>query len=395
MRIGSTCRARPPSRCVRQRSTSATAGREPRDRHAIAHRLVIALAIALAMALPTATTAAPGPTFALSAAMDAVASATHSGDVVDRRAPLSGVIDLGAVHARSGSHWDRALLVASLLGPDAEVRYAVGALGGSGPSTELVSLRIDLAAHAPDRPALTSTRVLLDRSQPVARSAGALSADGLATLPTDGRPSALTALHHVLVSTGAASPRGHALERAFTADFIGSTLLDEEAAGEVTLQGILFALALVDRALGLVSERLIVPGLAAVGSRAFIGAPRIYLMSLDFDAEREVWSRTIDLVLDDVDVVTPNGAVRDAAARHRLWYGVVMSALETEAVILQLRGMDEEGAQVVSASTRMPGARLQLLQPTDAGAARLAGPALSRALVPGHVAVTVDGSDVF
>jgi hypothetical protein len=271
----------------------------------------------------------------------------------------------------------------------------LGALGGSTDGEELVALHVDIAALAPGWPARTARRTLLDRTLPGARASGPRTVDDLAALPPDTPPSGLGGAYHLLVSTGAASPRQHALERAFAAAFIGSELLDEEAAAGLTLQAILFPLAIADRALSLVSERAIVSGLGAGGARAFIGTPRLYIGSLEpDDSISGDLSRTIDLALDSVEVILPAASEPQQAWRHRLWYGVLMSALETEAVLLQGRGLDDGTPRLFSVSTLAPDAELARIEPAALEPGER-GSALHRALSTGSIAITVGDAGAF
>jgi hypothetical protein len=96
-------------------------------------------------------------------------------------------------------------------------------------------------------------------------------------------------------------------------------------------------------------------------------------------------ARVIDLALDGVDVVAGPDAAPDAAARHRLWYGALQTALETEATLQAARAVD--ATEVDSVSLAMAGAALHVLEPADAATAE--GPALREALAQGELAVLV------
>jgi hypothetical protein len=263
-----------------------------------------------------------------------------------------------------------------------------GLFGSSGP--ELVALRLDLEALGPGVAPASATRVLYDRAPPAARAAGVIAADELEPLPEGGAPTAFGGLHHVLVSTGGASPREHAIARAYAANFAAHELQSADAASAYGLGDLLLPLAVADQTLVVASERAIVDGMAADGARAFVERPRVFLASLlPYPDLPDGTARLIDLALDGVDIALGPDAAPDAAAHHRLWYGALQTALETEATLQAAQAVDPEDRGVDSVSTAMAGAALTLVEPT-AGEAT-AGPALRDALDAGELAVLVGG----
>src|SRR5690606_17599712 len=112
-------------------------------------------------------------------------------------------------------------------------------LGGGGP--ELISLRLDLTATGPGFSPVSATRTLFDRVAPSDREAGVIMSELLEPLPGTGVPTAFSALHHVMVSTGGANPRQHAVARAFAANFAANDLLTGSA-GDFPLADILLPL---------------------------------------------------------------------------------------------------------------------------------------------------------
>ncbi len=293
-----------------------------------------------------------------------------------------------------GAAWLPVLLV------DGEVRRGTAfELGGSAgglfggdffgsAGADLVALRLELETRGPNLDPASSTRVLYDRAAPTARAAGEIDADGLTPLPDDGAPLAFGGLHHVLVSTGGASPREHAIARAYAANFAANELRSEGAVREYGLGDLLLPMAVADQTLVVASERAIVDGLAGDGARAFVGRPRVYLASLlPFPDVPDGTARLIDLALDGVDVAAAQGAPADVAARHRLWYGALQTALETEATLQAARAVDPETATFDSVSLAMAGAELRVVEPADVTGSE--GLALQDALADGHLAVLV------
>jgi hypothetical protein len=304
-----------------------------------------------------------------------------------------------------GSAWLPILLVdgEARRGTSFELGGAAGGLFGGGffgsAGAELVSLRLELASLGPGLMTVTERRVLFDRAPAGWRAAvpaGDLDADALRPLPADGAPSAFGGLHHVLVSTGGANPRQHAVGRAVAASFAGHDLLTGDAEVSYAVGDLLFPLAVADQTLVLGSERLIVDGLAGPGVRAFVGRPRAFLVSLlPFPELPDGTLRVIDLALDGIDVAVGADAAPGAAARHRLWYGVLQTALETEASLQAASAVDPASALVDSVSLAMPGAVLSTVTPDEIAAVPPDAASLHEALNTGHLAVVVGGPERF
>ena len=209
----------------------------------------------------------------------------------------------------------------------------VGSLFGSS-GADLVALHLELETRGPDKAPISTRRVVYDRASPAARTPGAITPDTLEPLPASGSPMAFGGLHHVLVSTGGASPREHAI------------------------------------------------------GRAFVARPRVYLASLlPCPDLPDGTARLIDLALAGVDVAVAVDAPADVATRYRLGYGVLQTALETEAALQAARAVDPETATGDSVSLAMAGASLRVVGPADAATAE--GPALRAALADGDLAVLV------
>ena len=306
----------------------------------------------------------------------------------------------GAVIAKlEGAAWLPLLMVDGVVRPGTSFEVGSGSggpLGGlfGSAAPELVAVRLDLESQGPGLAPVSATRVLYDRARPAARVAGVITADDLEALPEDGAPTEFGGLHHVLVSTGGSGPREHAIARAYAADFAATELQSADAASNYGLGDLLFPLAVADQTLVVTSERAIVDGLAAPGVRAFVGRPRVFLASLlPFPDVPDGTARLIDLALDGIDVALGPDAAPDAAARHRLWYGVLQTALETEATLQAARAVDPETATLDGVSLAMVGADLRVVGPSDLASAER--PALQGALADGDLAVLVGDASRF
>jgi hypothetical protein len=298
------------------------------------------------------------------------------------------------VNLFEGAAWLPVLLVdgAARRGAAFELGGAEGGLFGGdlfgSAGAELVALRLELETRAPGLEPLAVRRVLYDRAPAAARAMGTVAADDLEPLPDGGTPLAFGGLHHVLVSTGGSSPRAHAIARAYAANFAANELRSDTAANDYPLGDLLLPLAVADQTLVVTSERAIVDGLAGAGARAFVGRPRVFLASLlPFPDVPDGTARVVDLALDGVDVVHGTDAAPDTAAHHRLWYGSLQTALETEATLQAARAVDPTTATIDSVSLAMAGAALRVVGPADLASAE--GPALRETLAGGRLAVLV------
>jgi hypothetical protein len=264
-----------------------------------------------------------------------------------------------------------------------------GGFLGSGP--ELASLRLEIDSLMPSGSTQNSSRVLVDRVDPGDRASGVFDAAMLAPLPEGGLPPAgLGAIHHVMVSNGGTNLRDHAIARADAANFLATELSDPEVVAEYAVHDLLMPMAVADRTLVAVSERLFVDGLAGDESaRAFVRRPRVYLSSFAQSPDvAEGTTIVTDLALDDIGVVSAVEAGPELAARSRVWYGALQTALETELALQRAAAVEPSSRTVGSVSLDMPGP-LTFVDPGDAGTLPSAAASLGAALSEGHVAVVV------
>ncbi|CAN5640906.1 hypothetical protein BH23CHL8_BH23CHL8_30170 [soil metagenome] len=300
---------------------------------------------------------------------------------------VSGVAG-GLLEAMGGASWLPVLLVGGEGRPGDSFALGAGGdgddffgdfLGGGGP--QLAALRLELESLSPGLPPLSATRSIYDRVPPAARASRMISAETLEPLPPDGAaPAGLAALHHVMVSTGGASLRHHAVGRAFAANFVGNDLADPELVAEYALHDLLLPLAVADQTLVAASERLIVDGMADTSTaRAFVGRPRVFLSTFSqLAGGTGGTSMLTDLALDDLSVLVAPDADPDLSARLRLWYGVLQTALETELALQRAAAVDAASRTVGSVSLET-GRGLTLLGDEEAADLPVAARAAQRA----------------
>jgi hypothetical protein len=205
-----------------------------------------------------------------------------------------------------------------------------------------------------------------------------------------GVPLALGMIHHLMLSNGASDLRDHAIGLATAANFVAGTLSDPEAASGYALHDLLWPVAVGDESVVLASERAIVPGMGANPHvRAFVDRPRVYLSSIGPDPQVEgAVAATIDLTLDGVSVVGRSALSGADVARHRLWYGALQTALETEFMLKRARAIDPATRRLAAVSLEMD----QPLEVLEGGLPDDGGPALRAALGSGRIAIVPGGT---
>ncbi len=255
--------------------------------------------------------------------------------------------------------------------------------GAQTETTELASMRLTVERSAPGRAPEQAVRVLLDR---VPAGLQDVTPADLAPMPSDDAgPLFLGQVHHLMLSTGAASARDYAALRGLVADFVDQDLLGVEDPS-YSFADVLWPIAVSDRALVLASERAVVPSLAdRPGWRAFVGAPRVYLASYGPDPGTGGVSFQTDLLLDGVTMVPPQGEQASASQLRQLWYGALQTALESEFLRIRSGALVPEGRQLGGASFSMdlPLSRLTASDPRPGSMA----PALAAAVEQGSIAI--------
>ncbi len=263
-----------------------------------------------------------------------------------------------------------------------------GLLGGDDEAT-LLSLRLSITRDAPADQPREATHVLVDRVPAAARAAGSVDPATLPELPAGpGGPLPLGMIHQVLVSTGGADPRLHAIEQGLAASFAVEELLADDGPPEYALGDLLLPVAVANEALVVASERAIVPAVDAVpGLRSFVGRPRIFLASLGpgADGADSVVLQT-DLLVDGVQTIARPGVDAAAAPVSQLWYGVLQGSLETEFGRALARTFLPEGRRSVGVSQAMD-LPLGVIGMSEYGTLTTASPALVRAVAAGQLAI--------
>ncbi|MEX1295512.1 MAG: hypothetical protein AB1Z67_05000 [Candidatus Limnocylindrales bacterium] len=239
------------------------------------------------------------------------------------------------------------------------------AAGGDAAPPGLTELRLELTSTGPGLEPRIVERVLLGE-------------------PTDGGlPAALSGGHHILVSNGGFDLRRLAVARGAITVMAADVLANPELASEYRLIDQLLPWAVADRTLAAVSEHVITPGIGRAGeARAYVGRPRAWIVSHGIDVEDETFSGTVDLALDAISLVSSPAMTPAEVAHERLWYGVLQTALETEAARKRVRRSGSD-AELSSVSIDTAGTLERLGETAlDAGSG-----ALSEALDDGDIAL--------
>lgn len=238
----------------------------------------------------------------------------------------------------------------------------------------LAALQLEVTARIPGGET-KRTRILFDRVPAADRGAGDYAVDRLLPIQrVDTTPYFLGSVHQFVVSNGSADPHQLAEDIAFGIDFFGREMLDPERFKERSLHELLWPIGARNLALALAAERLSV---ASLNDRPdlhfFVGAPRIYLMSIVPRSRSDIPTRDleIDLLVDHVAWVgTPDTAARDVTER-RIRYGVLQQALETTLAELAAVAIGLDSSAVSSASQELE-AGLRIVEMNEQGTGDIA-----------------------
>lgn len=258
--------------------------------------------------------------------------------------------------------------------------------GNSTAPPELARLRLEVEHAGPGRVPVSGERILLDRVPDGLRGAPAITVEQLLPMgEDDAGPYVMAQIHHIMVSTGGADRRDYALQRAWSADFTGFALEGEDYQDAYALSDVLWPMAAADQELVVASEAAIVPALGTDGTfRPFVDAPRVFITTVGRDATSgDALGFATDLLIDGVGLLPGGPAPAGEAARRRLWYGALETALETE-LALKHATLLEPGDRTISGASLGAQGKLTLLTPPDAaGLPPDSPPALRRALAGG------------
>jgi hypothetical protein len=314
--------------------------------------------------------------------------------------PSVGALGGAIVEALSG---DAAWAPVLLVDDETEVGDAFRA-GGRGTDVfgeptgvpELASLGIEVEHAGPWREPVVVTRVLLDRVPATVRAAhdpaGITPEQLLPMAGDDGGPFVMGQVHHVMISTGGADRRDHALQRSWSADWVGTILDAGGNPDDYRLSDLLWPVAEADEDLVVASEAGIVPALGMSGAiRSYVSSPRVYLSTIGRDAADGSLAFATDLLIDGVALLPADPAAASFAPRLALWYGALQTALETQIALRHAAILDPADRSVRGAS--IGGEPLTLVTPDDDGALPDEAPAAMRLALAGGSLVLVRAGD--
>jgi len=192
------------------------------------------------------------------------------------------------------------------------------------------ALYLDIQSNSPGGRTAREKRVLFDRVPAKARTGGTPQVEALIEMRThDGTPAAYQQVHQILVSNGGANPRLSWADVGYGAWY--PERLKELGEDEMSMEQALWQLGMMQSIYSVLSEEMTIPALNDLpDARFFVGAPRVFILSMgvQMKGEEALIDRSIDLLLDDIQVVSA-GAPSGQLAQRKLWYGVLQSALET------------------------------------------------------------------
>jgi hypothetical protein len=268
-------------------------------------------------------------------------------------------------------------------------------LGDETEAPDLVSARLEATTISPGDADQVATYVLFDRRPPGASrgSPGSeVSKDELEPLLEEaGAPLLMAGIYHVMVSTGGANPRTYAYRQSQVADFVASSLLDEEHAATFSFADRLWPLAIADEYLVIASEQVTVPASGGTEAHGYVARPRVYLTAIAPDpTDVSLLTMTTDLMLDGVRILPRTAGA--ATAQMHVWYGTLQSALETELGLVRVGAMADPGPRTFDGATFVTDEPLVVLTGDDLDTLTPdAHPSLRHDLASGRLVVAPGG----
>ncbi len=212
------------------------------------------------------------------------------------------------------------------------------------------ALYLAVEVTGPDGITNRERRVLFDRVPSAARIGGDVNVEELLDVRKhEGTPVAFLEFHQILVSTGGSNPRRVWNDAGYAAWL--PERLKEMGEEEMTTEQFLWQLGMFQAVYPAISEEFAIPPLNDLpDARFFVGAPRVFVMSMAAlqQGDEILNEQSIDLLLDEIQVVFAGAAHKQLAQRKR-WYGVLQSALETNAISSMAAASGYDPASVTSA----------------------------------------------
>ena len=229
-----------------------------------------------------------------------------------------------------------------------------GGLLGPGEQADLASLAVEIVIGEPGSDPQVIRHVIVDRLTAEQRAGEAIGPDDLAPVADDdGTPAVFRSILHLLVSTGGSDPRSYAIDRGFAAAMAawGADQADDDT---LTLNEAVVPAVVADQSMVVASEQRFLPAIDDAETRAYVAAPRVYLTtrSIGLDDLAQQVVRT-DLMRDGIRTLPRDGAPADAPARHRLWYGALAGAFESEYILANAGQLDPTGRVIEGVSFDM------------------------------------------
>ena len=204
--------------------------------------------------------------------------------------------------------------------------------GGSDTQMVLVALYLEVTIVSPAKRTKQS-RTLLDRVSIADRQSGAFSEDQLLPLELLNEiPAIYGSVHQIVISNGSSNPWEVASGIAFGINFSSQEIMNLEKFKKASLDELLWPIGAINLAIALAAENLSVAALNdLLGLRFFVGAPRVYLVSI---VPRVKFGESgldieIDLMHDNVSWIAQDNIQSAQIVKRRIRYGVLQQALET------------------------------------------------------------------
>lgn len=280
-----------------------------------------------------------------------------------------GGMGLGAGSAGSSrDSWTPALIVGRTMTGGRPVDFnddggsgMLDGLGGGGSSSAFVAEWLELEVMRPDGRTDVTRRALVDRAGAAWRSSAAHEVSQLKPLDrNDNGPLGPQAIHNLLFAAGPQDLAAFADAIAWVAEY-------GEPSADTPVDGALYPFAVRSFAALVLTDHVIIPAVNNVpGVRLYSDSPRVMIVSAVPVRDAGV-SEVYDLRRDVLCGLARDAQSEPQVAEQKLWFAALEGALEHEAVARDLSIFGDDPSRVVSTSSLLNPAGVELLAAGDVG----------------------------
>lgn len=215
---------------------------------------------------------------------------------------------------------------------------------------------LELTVQSPNENPVTKRRVLLDRMQADQRRNPSKQSQLLPLAKGFEQPSVFEAIHQIAIVTGGVGPFELASTLGVSMAFANMHFRDKSSFSELTLTDTWWPIGNANLTWLNAGEHIVLDQLNGSDSNFyFVGRPKVALMSVvpTMIDDQFVLASEIDFLHDNISAVAKPGGEPRSTSAGRMRYGILRSALETEAGVEKAKHMDMQDGRLISASLQL------------------------------------------